>query len=267
MRILIAVLLFIPTAAIEAQNVKWEEWKPLSKRMKEKTLFADLINHTFDPVLNHDLMTNAHETTHMIQSDMRQNIYKKNKKAKKEFKVVNGFYVGKNKCVTFIEPKTTLARISTFVPQKLKGSRFNLYLIRQQTGFGPGTSGWNKRPLYILDEWTAYCNGAQVGLNQVEKLKVRSDLGEAPIEFMVYSIATMMAIEKDDPKWLSNNPNFVAFVRWQCIRSFRIYDESQKHKKLKWDNKFYNIFKSKEGLNFRNYMKVKLKLDTKNLVK
>ncbi len=103
---------------------------------------------------DNDRITWGHETTHGINSHLRNYFNKSGKKA-------NGFYVLNGQGVIVSEPKMSKARVAQHVPSVLRGSRYNLYVA--------GSSAWNDRPLYIFDEWVSYNNGAAVGVDMAQK--------------------------------------------------------------------------------------------------
>ncbi len=94
---------------------------------------------------NRDRVTWAHETTHGINSRIRN-----------EFKVDNGYYMLNNVCFVLAKSGITLRRLANTVPIDMRGPRYPLYLVQQQ-------KWWNDDALYIVDELVAYTNGAIVG--------------------------------------------------------------------------------------------------------
>ncbi len=93
-----------------------------------------------------DLITWAHETTHGLNSRVRNANYKPGT-------TPNAFYVLEGKALLLQEPKgLLLSDVARRIPTALRGKIYKLYMIDQQ-------SGWNDRPLYMWDEWVSYANG------------------------------------------------------------------------------------------------------------
>jgi len=93
-----------------------------------------------------DLITWAHETTHGLNSNIRNANFQSGK-------TVNAFYVLDGKALLMEEPKGFgLSDIAPIIPSELRGGIYKMYMIEQQRS-------WNDRPLYTWDEWVAYANG------------------------------------------------------------------------------------------------------------
>lgn len=116
--------------------------------------------------------TIVHETTHEVNSIYR-NFY-----TKKLGKKVNALYVLNGRVFVMEEPKLTLSQISQNIPNNMRGKHtFNLYLVQAR-------QWWNNEPLYILDEWVSYINGAAVN---VENNQSTQGSLEFSIDFMGYA--------------------------------------------------------------------------------
>lgn len=93
-----------------------------------------------------DLVTWAHETTHGLNSRIRNTNRINGIKT-------NAFYVMDGKGLIFEEPTDfRLSDVAPIIPANLRGGIYKLYMIDQQ-------KYWNNEPLYMWDEWTAYTNG------------------------------------------------------------------------------------------------------------
>lgn len=213
-------------------------------RINEKSFYADVINHAQQPVLDESRSTNAHESTHRINAEVRNN-YNKH----------NAFYVGNDKVVILKEPAITKNQSIEFIPNNLRFMRFSLYILGQQE--------WNLQPLYILDEWTAYINGATVSVEDFETGRYRGQWQDAvagSLEFTIYSIAIAMAVEKYDPVyWNSENGEELRrFIIWNGKRAQDVYLKGYKKPMFIWDKqeKLYNDFKnSPDAANMREFVK------------
>jgi hypothetical protein len=174
------------------------------------------------PFTSADRDTNAHETTHGINADIRNSHPDSTK--------VNGFYVMNGKGVVIYEPKMKKSAIIPFVPKSLQGFRYPTYVTGQRA--------WDDRPLYIFDEWVAYVNGASVNVQDVKIGKHDgkwSDAVSGPLEFSVYGVAVAMAVEKHDPEYWKTNKQFKNFVYWHLKRSYDVFMSGRNLKEFKYD--------------------------------
>jgi hypothetical protein len=156
-------------------------------------------------------MTWGHETTHGINSHVRNYLNKTGGKA-------NGFYVLENKAVVIAEPNMYKNKVAAFIPQSLRGYRFSLYIT--------GQTAWDDTPLYIFDEWVAYVNGGAVGVDLVNRGLFKdqpSDGVSGALEFTVYALGLALAIEKHDPQYLASNTQFREFLAWQLERAMKVF--------------------------------------------
>ena len=132
-----------------------------------------------------------------------------------------------------LEPNVKLADVAARVPADLRGPVYEKYLIEQQGGFGavPGAmvEGWNDAPLYVFDEWTAYCNGACVGIDygpkELGKRSIWADVAHS-LEFTGYANALLRTVDELDPRH-SDKARLEAFVAWQTARSLAIVDHAK----------------------------------------
>ena len=93
-----------------------------------------------------DLVTWAHETTHGLNSRIR-NQYGGN---------TNAVYLYGAGAIVIPEPPVTLSQVAANVPASERRRCFQLYMVDQR-------ADWDGQPLYVLDEMVAYLNGALVG--------------------------------------------------------------------------------------------------------
>lgn len=154
------------------------------------------VNHAYK---DKDLITWGHESTHGINANVRN--------AHPEAWKVNGFYCLRNRAAILYEPKTTITKVAARVPQVLRGPSYDLYL-RQQTAH------WNLRPLYLVDEWIAYTNGVEVGL-EMDAAGWDYELLQAH-NFNVYVICLAMEIQSTCPEY--DDTAFFDFIKWNIER-------------------------------------------------
>lgn len=123
------------------------------------------------PYKDTDRVTWGHEGTHGVNSRIRNSLDSRS----------NAFYVLDNKAFTAEEPDFKLSDLANTIPQNLRGKVYKMYLIDQQRY-------WNNEPLYVLDELSAYCNGSQVGIDElVGHDRIEYSLSRA-VEFFGYGL-------------------------------------------------------------------------------
>lgn len=146
-----------------------------------------------------DLVTWAHETTHGINSRCR--VW--------AGAGMNAFYCLDGNVAIFREPRITKSNVCRYVPANLRGDVFGLYMAGQQS--------WDSTPLYILDEWVAYINGAYVAvqLDKSGKNTGRSTLHDIAksVEFAGYASALLCCIDQHDHSYADRDKlaKFIAF--------------------------------------------------------
>lgn len=188
---------------------KVEPVQPVNKSLK-KTL-ADIESHleAGHHFRDSNRMTWAHETTHGINAKLR------NQRFMKLRSPVNAFYCLDGKCVYIPEPKITITRFAPLIPRLIRGLSYNLYL-RQQTRY------WDDRPLYILDEWVAYTNGAIAG-KEYNLPEWEYELHRAH-NFSIYAIYLLKTVEENDTTY--NCGPLRNFIRWNIERVFSYTPET-----------------------------------------
>jgi len=209
-------VLFVPPEEV------WINYPAVASHSTEITLFGDIVNHYAGTLTYPDRMTVAHETTHMINADLR------NKNGNGLDPV--GFYVGYNMAVVFLQPKISKTVIADFVPTSLQGDRFHTYVT--------GMTEWNDSPLYLYDEWTAYTTGGAVCVEQVINKNYDSSWTDGVMgltEFSVYALATVLAIEKYDPSYLDNTPAYLTYTDFALRRAYNVFKLGSIMSEFKWD--------------------------------
>jgi len=162
-------------------------------------------NHAYS---HQDLITWGHESTHGINSNIRN--------SQSEPWSVNAFYCLRNRAVVLKEPKTRITKFANKIPQILRGPSYNLYL-KQQTKY------WDDRPLYILDEWIAYTNGAEVGI-EMKAAGWDYELLQAH-NFNVYVVCLAMEIQLNCPDY--DDLPFFGFVKWNIERVMNLTQQAK----------------------------------------
>lgn len=160
-------------------------------------------------------ITWAHETTHGINANIRNKHFQSGRK-------VNAFYVLEDRAIVVEEPKTTIGKVAQNVPASWKGTCFNLYLVKQR-------SGWDNEPLYLCDEWVAYTNGA--ACRKDLQMQDQASEIEFTCEFTGYVLTLAYTVKQNCPDY--DDRQFKAFVMWSCERTMQIYaNEEGANKRL-----------------------------------
>lgn len=152
-----------------------------------------------------DKITWGHETTHGINSRLRQKHHQTNAR-------INCFYALDKKFVILQEPKCLIQRVSQIVPASLKGDTFQLYLVKS-------LKDWNDTPLYLCDEWIAYTNGSEV--RQDLQIESRAETVQYMFEFNVYVLSMVRTAKASDPNY--DDTNLKKFVQWNLARSRKLF--------------------------------------------
>ena len=159
---------------------------------------ADIMGHAGRKSVGDGRSTDAHETTHFVNNQIRNRTPEKD----------NAFYCLGGKAYVFPEPRTKKSDCAGYVPRVLRGGRFDLYVSGQRE--------WNDEPLYVLDEWSAYINGGIVSVQDAStgrnyERNVYAVTGAT--ELGIYSIATAMAIhDRDAVWWREHSEDFRSFM-------------------------------------------------------
>jgi hypothetical protein len=206
-------------AQAEEPALKFVEVPVLVNRINEKSIYADVINRCENardfatgPVLDTDSRdTNAHESTHRLQAQLR------NARGGR----VNAFYLLNGKACIVKEPGMRLSYACRFIPASIRSYRYGTYCEM-------ALRHWDDRPLYWVDEWSAYINGCSVSLEDTQQRRhvIRSDAASGILELGLYSVAMAMAVEKYDPEYFKNDPQFLPFMRYQWKRACEIYTKA-----------------------------------------
>jgi hypothetical protein len=204
------VLLLIPLVA-RCQELKFIDVPVLTQRLPESSFLADIVNRCRNPVLDEQRPTNGHESTHMLNSQLRNQHGGK----------VNALYVMSGKAVLLKEPRLRKSAVPAFVPPSLRGYRFRTYVT--------GAQEWDDTPTYLLDEWSAYVNGCFVALDDKRSGRTveAADWAGGPLELGIYSLAMGMAVEQGDPVYFRDEPQFKAFLRWHWARAKLAFDRGR----------------------------------------
>lgn len=145
-----------------------------------------------------DFVTWAHEGTHGVDSQHSK-------------PQTRAFYVLRGRMAKFRQPKISIEEIAAHVPSALRGKIFKHYL-------GTQLKWWNDDPLYLVHEWNAYTNGAQVRkeLGWAKRAETEAHMAEMG----VYVSALVSLTETRDPTY--DLGPLVTFIRWNVARGREI---------------------------------------------
>lgn len=210
-----------PNIPEPGQRVKWTSW-PVQQARNGKSLFhGDILSHLpakygkqYD---SPDPLTSGHETTHGINGHLRNTLCKPGEVA---------FYVGNGLAAVLEQPKITLAQVAAQIPKELRGTRYQLYFVKQQ-------KDWNSVPLYIFDEWVAYTNEGTIAL-ELTGQKEQGDSAVGQLEFAVYACCLCLAIERHDAAFFQN-VQFKEYLANQLKRSTEQWRKAQAIPCYQWD--------------------------------
>lgn len=210
-------------------------------------ILKDIVNHEAPGDSNSydDMITLGHETTHGINSYVRNSRNNSGKRA-------NGFYLLNSKIAIIEEPNIRKSQVAPFVPAPLRNSRFDLYIT--------GSPDWDDRPTYVLDEWIAYINGSAAGVDLVKLGLWRAgwrDGVTGTMDFCVFSVALGMAIEKFDPGYFKANTQFREFLAFNLQRGMKVFFEGRKMPDFADEglNRYYETFRdSQDAAAMRDFL-------------
>ena len=218
-------LLISPLLEREAnvEQVDFIEVNQVSNIVQENSVYAGIINYSHDPTLDiKNRMTCAHETTHMINAGLRNSL--------KKGKNINVFYLPTGWACVIEEPNMRKSQVAQFIPSNVRGYRYSTYVT--------GATEWDNQPLYLVDEWSAYINGAMVGIDDVNNNRYTdgwTDGVSGCLELSLYCVALSMAIEEYDKEYWNNNVHFKSFMKWNLQRAYNTYMIGKDYPEFKWD--------------------------------
>lgn len=206
-------------------QLRWTELPPFNHRSNPvwAAKLTDIMRHEAPDDSNpySDLITKGHETTHGINNWLMNNGDPPDG-GDGRWHLQIGLYLLDNRSVVIWEPDMKKDKVAEHVPTTLRGSRYDHYVA--------GQPAWNDHPLYLWDEWTAYINGTEVGLDQLEAGKWsagRRIAALGPLEFTVYALATGKAIAQHDPERWQNDPQLRELLAFNSERAMQAAQAAQ----------------------------------------
>jgi hypothetical protein len=165
-----------------------------------------------------NLKTAVHESSHFISSQLA-NLYG-------PFETRYGFYL-LNDCAAMVDtpPGVTITQAAAYVPEALRGLRYQHYMIQQAKG-DPGYQGWDAISIYIFDEWIAYINGGTAMLEMVRAGQWKhghSDGVAGALEFTIYALAVGLAVRDQAPEYFAANQQFREVLAHEALRALTLF--------------------------------------------
>jgi len=221
-------------------SVRWVDW-PEQHTAADASwggVLTDIVRHLprsyGDTYYDSDKVTYGHETTHGINSHIRNYLNDTGRRA-------NGFYCLEDRAALVPEPGIRKSQVASYIPGALRESRFSLYIT--------GSTAWDDTPLYVWDEWIAYINGGEVGVDRHRAGLWREGWRDAvmgPLEFTVYGLAVGMAVEALDPGYFARETQFKEVMAFSCRRAMRVFNEGRTMESFRWDRQetYYTTFRT-----------------------
>lgn len=205
-------------------KVPWVQY-PVQKAFADKRcgpVLTDIERHiaprhgTYYRCGGSDPVTWGHETTHGINGDLtnRNVVFGPDGRHIHEW-----FYCLEGRAIGFSNPRFGIAEARALVPGELHGQLWS-YLTSANT-----YRYYARRPLYLVDEWVAYVNGAEVWHDQRKYNPGFNRNGDGVFgveSFVPYMLALCLAIEQHDPDYLRREPAFQEFMAFNLRRSQRV---------------------------------------------
>jgi hypothetical protein len=200
-------------------DLKFITFGPQQTRTAPSATLTDIVSHLPSSYGNtyydSNLVTWGHETTHGINAHVRNNFNTTGRKA-------NAFYVLNDRAVVVAEPRIVKSQVGPYVPTGLRASQFSLYI--------EGQPAWDAQPLYILDEFNAYTNGAVVAID-LHKNNLwtygQQDVLAGIVEFVSYSLALGRAVKEKDSEYFQTYPQFAAYLGFAIERAMATYQSGK----------------------------------------
>lgn len=237
------------------------EWTKVESRFPDKTpkdWHEDVTWHRQTSFQNFDeRMTYVHENTHLLDSDLSNDLTRKSLKNR------IAFYVGKGKAMTIATPKLTKTQTKEFLPTALRGNRYNLYLVHKQPFRSPG--GEFSSPDVtedmaigiVWEEWGAYVNGTQMLVHDEESgpkdAILKTDAAEACLEFCVYATATMQGMQKYDSDAFKDKQVRAVFA-YQFRRAVKTYNHAMTFPRFRFHENHGAAFRGEDGKAMREFL-------------
>jgi hypothetical protein len=217
------LIIFVLFIALLSSNILAEDNYGIEMiKLEAKTVESSDLNVILSDILlcskeevftgKHGRPTQAHETVHGINAQVRNELFKKGRRN------INALYAGKRKSIIVSNPSINIRHVSRFVPKVLRGNRYELYFINQ-------LQYWDDVPTYLMDEWSAYVAGAECGVEDLELglPKEHADIVCGALEFSIYCVALCAATKELDNDFWSSNNGFKESVKYYLIKSEKVF--------------------------------------------
>jgi hypothetical protein len=179
-------------SSVNLIDIPYSEWT--GEDFGSPTL-RDIMTHSTRKNLDNDPVTNAHETQHFLNNEVRT----------RTNAFDNAIYFGNGKAALIAEPSTPPKAVQESVPSELKsGNLYQHYLVKQVENF------WKSELLYIFDEWSGYRTGSKVANELIKSgnqsvLKNRICIHDGTSEFLIFGTSAVLTLYLKEPKYLNTN--------------------------------------------------------------
>lgn len=163
------------------------------------------------------------------------------------------YYLLHDKAAVLAQPKMLKSRLAEFIPADMQGDLYGRYVS--------GESVWEDTPLQVLDGLFAHINGVATALDEKNATQNanRSSLVNL-IEFVPYSVALAMAVQKYDPQYFTANHQFTAVLALGIERALLLYHLSDDKDGLDSTSDdqaarmFHNLMAAESGEAMRDFL-------------
>jgi hypothetical protein len=193
-----------------------------ARRQSGKTgILGDILDHADSSYGGSDLVTEAHESTHLINNQIRQISIRPN---------CNGFYCLNDRAILLKEPNFKKSQIIPFIPDEYKGNDllYKLYIM--------GQPAWEDQPLYVLDEYVAYLNGTICGLELAEQGKSLGNQKQTVkgiVWFSKYAAALWEAVLQLDPDY-EDKYRLRDFLKWLKFQTDMLVADAERYENFRY---------------------------------
>lgn len=206
----VILLIYVLTDVANAEP-QWQFLQPV-RQPHGQTAYDDILSHVLQlDLAYHSKETIAHENTHGINSELRQ-----------RFQGKPSFYCLKGRYISLQEPRFSKATVIRYIPTYFRQTAaFQTYLVGGE---------WSNA-LYLLDEYSAYMNGAEAGMDLEDQGLPQRDNTECvkdAVIFSAYATAIVISIDQLDPTY-PDKQRLREFVGWSVERSLNLAERAKRH--------------------------------------
>lgn len=199
----------------------WLQLQPVRSPV-DGTAYADIMSHVRTPstkffvlgqwTSNVSKETLSHENTHQINVELRNALRGK-----------PSFYCLKGRYISLTEPGFKKSTTIKYIPGALRQtSTFQTYLIDPL---------YPTNALYLLDEYSAYMNCSEAGMDledQGEQIPDSTESVKDAVIFTAFATAIVRTVDHIDPDYVDKQ-RLREFVGWGLERTLNLAERAKKH--------------------------------------